>query len=329
MYYRRTGALGQLLPMAERAEAIATDLVDPPGMASAQLLMGLSHHLLGNQGLARPHLQAALALPASSIPLSISRFGFHPDRARVALARTLWLAGFPDQAIRLATQAIDSPAAPQDPVTRCIVLVFGLSVFQWAGDLDRAELLVDEIAAHASRHSLAPFITVADCLKGEMLIKRGDIERGADLLQNLLSSLRIERYELYSTGFYTTLAEALRTTGQLGPALRIVDDAIGEARSNADLFYTPELMRIRADILVRMADEQGAEEQLGQALELAEAQSALSWRLRAAMSFAQLKLQQGRGPEARELLAETYGRFSEGFATDDLMTAKRLLRDIG
>jgi predicted ATPase/DNA-binding winged helix-turn-helix (wHTH) protein len=326
MYYRRTGAFGRLLAIAQRAEVVARDIGDPVGVASAQSLLGLSHHLLGNQGSARPHSEAALALPAASISVSTTRFGFHPDRARAVLARTLWLEGFPDRAVLLATQMINEPAAPQDPVNRCIVLIFGLSVFQWAGDLASAERYVEDVAAHASRHSLAPFITVADCLRGEMLIKRGDADRGIELLRSLLSSLHVERYELYTTAFNATLVEALAMTGHLKLSLMTVDDVIRQARSNGDLFYMPELMRIRGDILARMADERGAEEHFQHAIELADGQSALSWRLRAVISFARLRMQQGCWQEARKLVAETYHRFTEGFHTADLMAAKLLLQ---
>jgi predicted ATPase len=89
----------------------------------------------------------------------------------------------------------------------------------------------------------------------------------------------------------------------------------------------PDLMRIRGDILVRMADDRAAEELFLRAIELAEMQSALSWRLRAGVSLARLRLRQGRPAEAEELVAECYSRFSEGFETVDLQAARSLLQD--
>lgn len=40
-------------------------------------------------------------------------------------------------------------------------------------------------------------------------------------------------------------------------------------------------------------------------------------------------LGQGRGEEARQLLAEMYGWFAEGFDTEDLQEAKALLAALG
>ena len=61
---------------------------------------------------------------------------------------------------------------------------------------------------------------------------------------------------------------------------------------------------------------------------MADAQGALSWRLRTISSQARLRLKQGRLSEAREMLADTYGRFTEGFETLDLRTARALITEI-
>ena len=57
-------------------------------------------------------------------------------------------------------------------------------------------------------------------------------------------------------------------------------------------------------------------------------QQAKSWELRAAMSMARLGRDQGKGNEARELLAPVYGWFTEGFDTLDLKEAKALLDEL-
>jgi len=61
------------------------------------------------------------------------------------------------------------------------------------------------------------------------------------------------------------------------------------------------------------------------ALDVARDQHALAWELRAGTSLARLWREQRRTTEARDLLAPIYQRFTEGFATSDLVTAKNLL----
>ena len=64
------------------------------------------------------------------------------------------------------------------------------------------------------------------------------------------------------------------------------------------------------------------------AVAAARQQQAKSWELRAAMSMARLRRDQGKVQQARELLAPVYGWFTEGFDTRDLKEAKALLEEL-
>jgi predicted ATPase len=64
------------------------------------------------------------------------------------------------------------------------------------------------------------------------------------------------------------------------------------------------------------------------AIEIARRQQAKSWELRATMSLARLWQSQGKTAEARQMLAEIYGWFTEGFDTKDLQEAKTLLEEL-
>ena len=65
-----------------------------------------------------------------------------------------------------------------------------------------------------------------------------------------------------------------------------------------------------------------------QAIEIARQQEAWSWELRATMSLCRLWQRQDRREEARALLAEIYGWFTEGFDTQDMQEAKALLDEL-
>jgi len=292
-------------------------------MAAARSLLGLSHHLVGNQAEARAHLEAALAPgPASSVA-GAHRSRFHDARPRAVLARTLWLLGYPEQAVQLARKTVDGFAAIE-PVTIPIALLWGGCAFRWSGDLASARDCIDRLILEAGRHALTPYQAVGHGLKGQLLIQQGETEAGVELLRSSLATLSAERYELYATELNGALAQGLAMMGRLDQALLTVDKVMAQLEPHGHLFM-PELHRIRGEILDQVADEQGAEEAFGRALALADRQSALSWRLRASMSLARLQSRQGRRAEAREALAETYARFSEGFDTADLKAAERLL----
>ena len=127
------------------------------------------------------------------------------------MARTLWILGYPDQAARFARETIDGLAATE-PVTTCIVLLWGASVFLWTGDLTTASECIDRVILHAERHGLTPYLNVAFGRKGELLIQRGEIETGVELLRNSLTILNAER--MYAMDFCASLAKGLAMLGR-------------------------------------------------------------------------------------------------------------------
>jgi predicted ATPase len=88
---------------------------------------------------------------------------------------------------------------------------------------------------------------------------------------------------------------------------------------------TPPLEGIALVGLNRLEEAQSA---LKEALRIARMQQTKSYELRAATSLARVWGEQGRRPEARELLAPVYGWFTEGFDTADLKGAKALLAEL-
>jgi predicted ATPase len=84
---------------------------------------------------------------------------------------------------------------------------------------------------------------------------------------------------------------------------------------------------LRAHLLLQQPrrDVDRAEASLRMAIDVAQAQSAKGWELRAANSLTRLWAEQGKRTEARDLLAPIYGWFTEGFDTLVLQDAKALL----
>jgi predicted ATPase len=98
-------------------------------------------------------------------------------------------------------------------------------------------------------------------------------------------------------------------------------------QTSEERLYEAKVYRLRGELLLQQsAAPQGeAEESFHQALIVARRQQAKSWELRAAMSLARLRQQQGRRDEAYALLAPIYAWFTEGFDTADLQEARALL----
>jgi tetratricopeptide (TPR) repeat protein len=295
-------------------------------LATAHSLLGVSLHLLGHQTDARLHLETALTRPlASHIDSAGLGRNYNDDRTRIALARTLWLNGYPDQALRLARGTVKETKG--HPVTTSIVLTWAICVFHWAGDLESAEACIRKAIAHAVTHSLSPFQTVALGMRGELLIRRGDVDAGMKLVRSSLEALHADRYEMYTASLSGVLAAGLASTGRLEEALATINAAISNAEPNEGLDL-PELLRLRGTFLEQMMETQDAERCFLRSCDLAERQAAASWQLRTSIDLARLRLRQHRRDEAHDLLAAAYARFDEGLDTADLKAAKQLLDDM-
>jgi tetratricopeptide (TPR) repeat protein len=123
------------------------------------------------------------------------------------------------------------------------------------------------------------------------------------------------------------LPQAQEREGAIGDALEAVEQALNFNPEEA--VYRPETIRILGEIRLKMGQAELAEADFREAITLAQSMSAKAWELRTTISLARLLDQQGKRSEARTMLADIYGWFTEGFDTADLIDAKALLDELG
>jgi tetratricopeptide (TPR) repeat protein len=318
IFLTRIGDFHGALALAQRSEAIAKIIRDPAAMLVADWMLGISYHFVGTQCGAREHCEAVLHPQASRDGDLIH---CHRIRTLVTLARTLWLQGYADRAVNVARQTLDEAGTLTHPVRLCIVLIYAAPVFLWIGDWPTAEAIIERLIAHAERHSLAPYHAVGVGLKGELSLRRGDVDAGIRLLRWCLETLPADPL------FTSDLADGLAMAGEFDGAIAVIDEAIAHGERNGESFHTPEIFRIKGELLASApgANLSEAEDWLSRSLQLARRQSALAWELRTTTSLALLQRKQDRYDEAHRALAAVYDRFTEGFETFDLRAARRLL----
>jgi len=325
-YYVRTGEVTRCTEGALRMEALAAEIGEPISQASAHVCLGASHHLGSDQERARFHLEASLALAGNAWPTDPRHFAFQWP-PHVALCRVLWLQGYPDQAINLAGNVVGGPPPDLDPVTTCFALIWAAGLYGWVGDWAMVEEQAERLITHPATHFLVPYRNVGLGLKAEMLIRRGRLDEGIGQLRRSITRLVADRYRIYTFGFHATLAYGLAAAGDAKEAVREIDESIDTAEGLGARFIVPELLRTKGELCAGQNDEQQAQSLFERAFAMAGKQAALSWQLRIAMSMLRLASNSGSAATARKLLADTYGRFTEGFATADLKAAKQLLEN--
>ena len=130
--------------------------------------------------------------------------------------------------------------------------------------------------------------------------------------------------------FLGLMAESLDLAGRTSEALGALAEAMNCIAETGERYYEAELHRITGEMLLKLGtgSHLGAEVCFQKALAVAREQKAKSFELRAALSLCRLWRKQGKNSEARTLLGETYGWFTEGFDTPDLIEAKALLDEL-
>jgi predicted ATPase/DNA-binding winged helix-turn-helix (wHTH) protein len=321
------------LSLAHRFGSLAATSPDPDDRFIGERMIAISHHNLGNQQSARCHIERALADSAApGHQQQFIRLQLDPRvTARVHLARILWLQGFLDRAMREAEHSVDEARATEHAISFSYALHrAACPVALWNGDLAAAGHYADMLLDHAERHALVHWQLYGWGYQGAVAIRRGDVASGLRLLRSCSKELgetgiTAPRFMRFAA---VDMAEGLGKAGQVAEALDAIDDAIARAERTEELWQFAELLRVKGElVLVKGPASQatGAEEYFRQALDCARRQGALSWELRAAASLARLLRDKGRPAEALALLQPPYDRFTEGFETADLKTAKALL----
>jgi tetratricopeptide (TPR) repeat protein len=290
IYHERIGEYAEAMAHARRAVEIAEMIGEDEALSVAYSLSGISHHLAGDQIRARHELQLALDKSPPSQRRQTIRYGFdHRNRSGIALARTLWLTGAPEQAELLAHRTADEAARLNHPVTHSIALIWSLAVHLWMGDHNAAQKSLDAFAECAQANALGPYIAATGGFRGELGIQQGETEASIRALEESLSRLRAARYELLTTSFSMALARGLIIRGQFAEAYSVIDATIARCDRNGERYAMPELLCVKAQV-VRLSDNDlpQSEDLLHEAVELARQQGARAWELRAASELAQL-----------------------------------------
>ncbi|MEJ8867626.1 ATP-binding protein [Pseudomonas jessenii] len=272
----------------------------------------LALHFSGNQHQAGEHAEQVLQRMAHSGHLNrfTHGFGVQYDQSVAALtlhARILWLQGQPEQAWRTARQALDIALQINHGTSICYTLALaGCLIAHYNGDTRSARELLRLLLQQARKHSVLLF------------------HDWAQHYARVIGGIDVQPIGRQSVGLIKDIMVTLDSTC-------VDDDLLERAQSGVSDWSTAEILRARARTLLATdcpLQTATAETMLLKALNVAKAQGALAWELRSATSLAQLWQRQGDPQGAHQLLAPIYQRYTEGFATPDLMTVRRLLDEL-
>jgi predicted ATPase/DNA-binding winged helix-turn-helix (wHTH) protein len=326
----RSGDFRGFEQLTRRADAVAKDIDDPFGAATAHAAAAISAFFVGDKRKVPELSRTALAEPLHSSKFNAAFGHWNACGVNIVFPRTLALLGYPAQAAITANETVQEAVALDRPVTLCYVLMSVIILYLENGDLTSAQAALERLLSCAAGHGLLTYSRAAVGCQGWIDVLRGELLRGIDLLQKALVSLHEDGYELYRPDLSRVLGEALLESGQWERACLVVDEAIAWCETRARTHETLDLQRVKAQILIERPPHEmrEGEARLLSALDAAKQQGLPAVQLRVGIHLAKLWRSQGRARKAIDLLRPICGRFADGSETQDIRAAAHLLNDL-
>ncbi len=199
----------------------------------------------------------------------------------------------------------------------------------WMGDFALADRHVKILLDHVTRHPLPLWREFARMFEALLAVSRGDVVSGLRRLRAGFDELGESLPAFDHLKFQSDIAETLGRAGQIADGLTVAEQAIERCEQTNERWLFAELLRLKGELMLRKESAAAkAEDSFREALDWARRQGALSWELRAATSLARMLRDQRRCAEAIAVINPVYSRFTEGFGTTDLASAKALIDDL-
>jgi class 3 adenylate cyclase/predicted ATPase len=315
----------QFLTLAGKQEA-------PGPIMAGHRLVGTSLLMAGDFAASRKHLDRAMEYydPTVHRPVD-TRFGRDIGTALLYYRSWVhWMLGDPAAALADAGRALKDAREIGQAATLMPALCLTGFTCILCGDYAAANTRSDEAIPLAEEKGAALWKAWGMLVRGWVLAQTGKAVQALEVMTQGISAWRSTGATVYMPLFLSPLARCYAELGKFNDAWHHIGEAMATVKTTKESWCEAEINRIAGEIALMSRDGAAAkgEAYFRRALAIARQQQAKSWELRAAMSLARLWRDQGKGQQARELLAPVYGWFTEGFDTLDLKQAKALLEQL-
>jgi predicted ATPase len=298
----------------------------------AHFALGDTSFNMGNLPSAREHLETVISLydPARHGPFAIRHSVDPKTNALSYAAMTLWVLGYPDQALKRANEAIQLAQELSHPHSLAACECFLGSVQRWRHETCAAQETAERLVALSEEHGLTLWLALGTIQRGGALAESGFNMDGIAQMEEGLAALRATGTEIGRPYWLSLVAEACIEPTLLDHGISALAEALAAVHQTDGRQPEAEVYRLKGALLLAQDNSRVREAQtcFERSIEIARSQRAKSYELRAATSLARLLAQQGRRDEARTILAQIYNWFTEGFDTADLKDAKALLHEL-
>lgn len=306
----------QLLTIAETSQ-------DRELQVEAHQALGTTLFYTGDLRSARGHLENCLSRYDIQRDFGHAiRYGQDPAVACHSYLSVLyWLQGEVRRAGEEMLAAIAHAERIAHPFSMTLALIFAALLTRERGRRAEAQEYARAAEAICSENGYPFWRAVASILGGILQVEAGE-PAGLPRISEGLAGWQETGSQLGRSYFSCLLASALFETGEKNQAMQLVEDALAGAQATGERLNLAELHRVRALMLADAERSAEAERALRISLDIARAQGAVAYELRAALSMARLCPAETR---AFDLLWDAMSRLPEGAEGPDVDGARLLL----
>jgi predicted ATPase len=316
----------QLLDLGERFD-------DARARVEGNLLVGASNSMLARLHVGIEHVERAIA-EYDEAPRLLERFEAGNDPgvvSHIVEAMLLWMTGFPDRARAHSAEAITLAERLHHPQSAAYAHFHTGLIHAWLRDSDQAAAHARIVIELGDAHDFNVWSAVGSCLLGVATAASGATDEGLAHFEAAMARYReLQSPPVFWPSLLHFRAMLLGMAGRPHEGLASVDEALDVIAGLPEpQTLASELLLVKGDlVLAQTRDAAAAEVWYERSLASAEQLDASMLRLRPALALARVWHAQGRDADARTLLGDAYGRFTEGFAARDLIDARRLLDEL-
>jgi len=328
----------QLLTLAQKQQ-------DPELFLEARNSLGAASSHMGELSQAQAHLEKGFALYDPQQHRSHALI-YGQDPGTVCLSRmtwTLWCLGYPQQALERERQALALASELDHPFSIAFALNFVAVLHQFRRETQATQEQAEAAIRLCAEQGFDFYQAMAICLRGWALFAQGQAIEGIAQLRQGIAAWKATGAVVLMPYYLAMLAEMLGETGQTETGLAMLAEALTTADKSGERFWEAEIYRLKGELLLKDEGERpvlsapegrnaegewSPEDCFHKAIDIARRQSGKSLELRATVSLCRLWQAQGKQEQARQLLAEIYNWFTEGFDTVDLKDARALLEEL-
>jgi tetratricopeptide (TPR) repeat protein len=326
------GEMGLAMDLAREAIGLAERFDDPGIWMEALFLLGVTLFYRGDFIGALSQYEKALSRydDRERTRLWASRVGEDAGIThRCYLSLALWQLGYPEQALRANQEMRKLASSIEHPFSLAYAQHHTSWLYHQLGLPAETKASSEEGIQTATEQGFAMFHATGTLYKAAGVLLEGRPNEALPPLTRGLEAYRATGAGLALPYYLSILGDAYMQAGRAEDASDAIEEGLAIAERTDELCQKAELYRLKGELALRTGLQNGdAEEHFRRAIGTARLQLSKAWELRATTSLARLCKQRGRHEEARQMLSDVYGWFTEGFDTPDLKAAKSLLNEL-